>query len=320
MQPRDGVVGDHDETSDLREIEAMAAREVQHAEAVKAQQNDITGNTNRRVSQEFGFTHSMFVDEDYAMMGGHVDNATRVCIINDEYMDFARLLPRDRLIEGEDKQMELVNHHGSSYWVPAEKEGGLISSFYRWEQAFRIYSRIYKEQYPSRATELIQYNYVISSATTSFTWENVYAYDRDFRMHLARHPDRSWGVILQQAWAMRLRDRLSHAGGLHNSNNSSSGQNGSNGRANHNICYKFNRGRCTYGINCKFDHKCAICGKWRHGAVNCRKAAGHKHQKWVNRETGESNYKRRDKKHDRDRDRNDNRRGKEENGSGSKKY
>ena len=33
-------------------------------------------------------------------------------------------------------------------------------------------------------------------------------------------------------------------------------------------------GKCTYGAKCKFEHKCAICGKYCHGAHNCRRGDG----------------------------------------------
>ena len=38
------------------------------------------------------------------------------------------------------------------------------------------------------------------------------------------------------------------------------------------ICWKFNMGKCTFGLSCKFDHKCALCLKFGHGAHNCRRA------------------------------------------------
>ena len=51
-----------------------------------------------------------------------------------------------------------------------------------------------------------------------------------------------------------------------------------------------------YGLNCKFEHKCAICGKWGHGAYNCRKASGADRQYWsTNKETGERYQERRDR-------------------------
>ena len=83
-----------------------------------------------------------------------------------------------------------------------------ITNFSRWEQAFKVYSDIYSRAYPHRSAELIQYCHVIHSISMQYIWENVYDYDRDFRMHIARHPGQNWSIILQQAWSMRLRDRI----------------------------------------------------------------------------------------------------------------
>ena len=71
-----------------------------------------------------------------------------------------------------------------------------------------MYSNILTAKFPSKASELLQYNHVIHTASVTYHWENVYAYDREFRQHISRHPARSWVVILQQAWTMLLKDRL----------------------------------------------------------------------------------------------------------------
>ena len=91
------------------------------------------------------------VDENYLVIGGHVDEALRVHIVNHEYIDFARLLPKDRLSREEDNRMELISKGGSMYFVlVADREvNGSISNFTRWEQAFRVYSNIYTRAYPT---------------------------------------------------------------------------------------------------------------------------------------------------------------------------
>ena len=97
------------------------------------------------------------------------------------------------------------------YFVPAsDREGHLISSFNKWEQAFRSYSNIYLQAHPQKAMELIQYNHVILMASLSYVWDNVYTYDKEFCSHLAVFLERSWGVILQQAWSMCLKDKINH--------------------------------------------------------------------------------------------------------------
>ena len=154
------------------------------------------------------------VDQNY-MMIGNIEEALRDKIIRHEYVDFACLLPKDRLNREEDHRMELVSRAGSTFFVPvADRESaGSISNFNKWEQAFRIFSNIYTSVYPDRATELIQYNHLIHTASLTFVWDNVYRYNKGFRLHLSNYPYHNWGVILQQVWSVYLKDRISYDGG-----------------------------------------------------------------------------------------------------------
>ena len=96
-----------------------------------------------------------------------------------EYVDFAKLIPKDKITAEEDHRMEMINKGGMSYWVPvANCETTTISGFGKWEQAFHVFSNIYTSFHPDRAGELIQYNHIIHMALQTFSWENVYRYDR----------------------------------------------------------------------------------------------------------------------------------------------
>ena len=153
------------------------------------------------------FVHSAMVDESYQLVGSHLDQAMQDRIIRGEYVDFARLVPKDRVLTADDNRYEMIVRDGKTFWTPASSiESVSISNFNRWEQAFRVYSDVYMRAYPYRASELVQYSHLIHTASQSYTWENVYMYDKDFRLHLERHPSRSWAIILQQAWAVRLKD------------------------------------------------------------------------------------------------------------------
>ena len=134
--------------------------------------------------------------------------------------------------------------------VAASIDNMTISSFSRWEQSFRVFATIFTNFFPSCASELLQYSHLIHTMSLSFAWDNVYAYDHDFRLHMSCHPKKSWAIILQQAWTIRLKDKIgsgsnsNHAGkmqGLHSPNN----------RSKRDTCYRFNRGKCSFGQNCK---------------------------------------------------------------------
>ena len=201
-------------------------------------------------------------------------------MVNYEYVDFAKLIPKDRITKVEDHRMELIFRGGPTYFVPvSDRENTVISNFSHWEQAFRIYSNILTRSYPAKASELIQYNHTIYTAALSFAWDNVYHYDKEFRMHISKFPQRSWSVILQQAWSMCLKDRIEHPDD-HRGSYPCGGNSKPGGKPSKEICKRFNKGMCTYGSKCIFDHRCAIpkCGKFGHGAHICRMMGGNNNE------------------------------------------
>ena len=211
------------------------------------------------------------VDEDYQLVAAHIDETLRRKIQNTEYVDFARLLPRDRVLS-DNSRLELINRDGKTYFVPADsREVGAITSFFKWEQVFRVFANVYTEKYPQKATELIQYNHLINMASMTFIWDNVYMYDKDFRMHLSRHPYRSWAIMLQQAWSVRLKDKIRNSAPSQGGSGFHTGC-GQVARSRKDICWRYNSGRCTYGSSCKFEHKCSVCLRYGHGAHICRRA------------------------------------------------
>ena len=140
----------------------------------------------------------MLVDETYEMVASHVDEALKAKIIAGKYVDFAKLIPKNQVKLEADNRMEMIVTNGQQYWqLCADCEVVHINGITKCQQAFRVYSDIYMAHFPNRATELIQYDHVINSAARNYSWDNVYRYDQEFRVHMARHPDCNWGVILQ---------------------------------------------------------------------------------------------------------------------------
>ena len=209
---------------------------------------------------------SALVDENYLVMGSHLDQTMIDKIVSGQYINFARLLPKDKA-GNDDNRMEIVSQGGSTFFVPVlKREAVRISDFNRWEQAFRIYANVYIRHFPTRASELIQYNQVIFTAAKTFVWENAYRYDKEFCMYLGHYPHRSWAIILQQAWSMYLKDCLRSP-----ENNFGGGGKASPGSRNKKeICKTFNKGKCTSGSSCRYDHRCLGCGKFGHRMHICR--------------------------------------------------
>ena len=167
---------------------------VQQAEGAKAKMFQVSGNP---------LFHSVFVDKEYAIIGAHVVENQRCKIIAHKYIDFGGLIPREKVTSKGDKQLEIVHKDGQMYFQPiAECENIGINSVAKWDQAFRIYCTVYTETHSHRTPKMLQYSHIIHHTAQLFVWDNVYAYDIDFRLHISKHPECSQGIILQQAWSM----------------------------------------------------------------------------------------------------------------------
>ena len=236
---------------------------IRDAEMVKARILDAPGKyamNNRVLDMNSDFVHSAMVDESFLLVASHIDQNTYEKIVSGDFVDFARLIPKDKVLLEEDNKMQLVNKDGQTFFVPAGGDKTVINSFGKWEQAFRDFSDVYTRAHPNRSSELVQYNHIIHTASMYYMWDNVYLYDKDFRLHMSRHPSRSWTLMLQQSWTLRLKDKIRY-----DSDNNKFSPNAVTGS-----CKRFNRGKCSYRHNCKYDHRCLYCNKVGHGVVHCR--------------------------------------------------
>ena len=270
---------------------------IRRAEASKANMLQVPGKDIYESQREKGqgqiFTasdlfHSVVVDESYTMIGRHLDESIKRRIQEGEFVDFSRLLPRDRILAINDSHLQLFNNNGKPE-LRFVTESETIGSFSKWEQAFRIFSTIYTDKFPERAKQLLQYNHIIFSAALTYVWSNIYEYDIDFRLHMSDNPGRNWGIILQQAWTLHMKENIWNSGGRSvgsggqgNSSNNNPGMNSRKSVGKN--CWKYNRGKCTYGFGCKFEHRCGICNKFGHGAHIYRKGQGNSGDKESDRE------------------------------------
>ena len=257
------------QVDELEVAERRAEQLIHEAEGAKARILEVPGMpTDNIFNVNNELIHSSMVDQNFLMVAAHVDDRLKHQIACGKYVDFSRLLPKDRGTDEEMQEMRMVNKNGQAFYIPASEltnaGQNAITSFNKWEQAFRVFTDIFCREHPTRASELIQYNHIIHMASLTYAWDNVYKYDRLFRSHITQHPTRSWSIILQQAWSITLKDK--------HGTNSSTGGGDSRGRGRqHDLCFRYNRGKCSYGTKCKFEHHCAVCNKFGHGAFSCRK-------------------------------------------------
>ena len=71
---------------------------VRDVELVKARIYDVKGNDN----VDSPLCNSFVMDDDYLIVGNHVDEIFRKRIPEGEYIDFSKLLVKDRIIAEED--------------------------------------------------------------------------------------------------------------------------------------------------------------------------------------------------------------------------
>ena len=215
-------------------MEARAEQRVKDAERAKARMFKVPGKKTEFCTDT--------IDEDFMLLAAHVDELTTKRIAEGEYINFSKLIAKDRIFSEEDNRLEMIQRGGCTYWIPAsDREQTSINSIEKWDQAFRVYSKIYVKFNPSRSEELVEYSFIFHSAAGTFSWNNVYTYDKLFRMHITKHPEKNWGIILHQAWSFCLTEKIQQAnGGLWGS----SGKNNDNVKKSGKICYKYNRGKC----------------------------------------------------------------------------
>ena len=200
-EPRPRPSGYKPPTSDEQADEV-----IKDAERSKAKLYEVPGKV---ISQGYPNIDSIaLMDNEYQMIGSHLDKQIKRKIQCFEYVDFSKLVHRNKSFS-DDQRLELISKNGMTYLSPmSERKAVNINSYLRSEQAFIVYSNVLTECFPQKATELLQYNHTIHTASMSYIWDNVYHYDKEFRHHISRHPTWSWAVILQQAWTIILKDRV----------------------------------------------------------------------------------------------------------------
>ena len=311
-----GAVGRSSEVTVPGQEEARQKvdRTVLEAERFKATINNPPGMSREFVSNTDEDTISVQLnnseseisksDDDFMHLTCHVDPLLVSKIEKGEFVELERLLPKDRYTgarPSSEQKLEWVRTDEGTYLVPSNDKTSKINSFRKWEQAFRVYATIYCGANPVRSKEIWQYVSVISTAASSFIWDNVANYDYTFRQLMAFNPKRSWAITYHHMWSLAMKDpipkghiprNVNYFGGggstkidrsPNTSNSSNKSNSNSNGGQNNNLkkwtksptyCWSFNRGlKCSYGNKCRYIERCSFCDSQVHGINACPKFA-----------------------------------------------
>ena len=120
-------------------------RLIRAAEASKAQVLSAPGKVKDFTDRDY--IHSMLVDEEYLLVGSHIDSLVMEKIGAGEYIDFKKLIPRDRGDDDDEDKIEIQNRGGRPIFAPVDNFVQ-ITSFACWEQAFKVFSNVYTRYHP----------------------------------------------------------------------------------------------------------------------------------------------------------------------------
>ena len=199
-------------------------------------------------------------DDKFFHLTCHVDSNLKQKIEKGEYVDLEKLLIKDKFKNqsGGGQHMELISKGGETFIMPVDPDHK-ITNVRKWEQAFHIYAAIYSQANPHRSSEIWQYVFVINSAASTYTWENVANYNFTFRQLMECNPARSWANIYLQMWNLTMRDTLPKNNSYTEFNAKKDWKRKGNSRR-PSYYRSYNHGeKCKFEPNCKFIKRCSYC-------------------------------------------------------------
>ena len=136
------------------------------------------------------------------LLGNNVSVAVKGKIVASSYVDFAQLLPVNRLDTNQTQRFQLAFNPDSPNQLLLQQQpvNKLITNIFEWTTAFHTFSAIYLERHPGRAQELLRYAEIIRFACRKFGGFGWRTYDVEFRTQQATNPTRSWATIDGVLW------------------------------------------------------------------------------------------------------------------------
>lgn len=127
-----------------------------------------------------------------------------------------------------------------------------VATIDKWTDAFLIFTSIYIQRHPEKASELLKYMFVIRDAAMKYPILSWRTYDEQFRIRQALQVS-NWGKINPDLWMRIMASPFSPSQSVMKVN----------------TCRDFNKGFCSF-LRCRYQHSCDLCGSNQHGMIRCQ--------------------------------------------------
>ncbi len=199
----------------------------------------------------------------------HLDEKTLELIAEGKYVEFGKLL---KSVDDNEEPMCEVKQNDLTFYIPTQKQPQKVDCLTTWCKAFMVFHSVCQVYRPEISGQLLEYRSSIEGCAWHNEWSSVYAYDRFFHHVQASRPGCPWNLTNQAAKDEFLQGGPDKVKQINPVPGGGKPEFKGDKKKRRDVCRRFNaKNACRFGETCKFDHRCAICGKPGHGAVVCTK-------------------------------------------------
>ncbi len=199
----------------------------------------------------------------------HLDEKTLELIAEGKYVEFGKLL---KSVDDNEEPMCEVKQNDLTFYIPTQKQPRKVDCLATWCKAFMVFHSTCQVYRPEISGQLLEYRSSIKGFARHNEWSSVYAYDRFFCCVQASRPGRPWNLTNQAAKDEFLQGGPDKVKQINPIPGGGKPEVKGDKKKRRDLCRQFNaKNACRFGETCKFNHRCAICGKPGYGVVVCMK-------------------------------------------------
>lgn len=232
--------------------------------------SDVTATT---IDQGRHLCHGPIIDLSGGIpLGAHVSQKVREQIWNNDMIDLSSLLPSQSM---EDSVYFTVAPNILTVQSKPPVKSKFPLSFYKWNEAFRIYMAIYIEKHKSEAAHMLKYMSIIQDLYEMKGAQAFRTYDQSFRL-LRRNNPLPWqkpveelvtkAINLKRPFLVQNHSKHNYPYVPFKQDKPISPNNDRDG-----TCHQYNAYQSCNRQNCTFRHICKNC-KGPHPRVNCTRS------------------------------------------------